>query len=98
MATIVPGKTWLPLNVTIDANDRGDYPELISRSRAWDWSPRGASRYHLNACMGATFGRDVLLSGSARQRMTRAPCRVRRWLGLTPERPELHLERLPKAT
>ena len=24
MATISPGKTWLPLNVTIDANDRGD--------------------------------------------------------------------------
>ena len=24
MATISPGKTWLSLNVTIDANDRGD--------------------------------------------------------------------------
>ena len=25
-ATVAPGKTWLPLNVTIDANDRGDTP------------------------------------------------------------------------
>ena len=33
MATISPGKTWLPLNVTIDANDRGDSPSSY-RARA----------------------------------------------------------------
>ena len=71
-ATVAPVKTWLPLNVTIDANDRGDSPELISRARAWDWSPRDVSRYLLNACKVAAFGRDVLLSGSASPVLRRA--------------------------
>ena len=43
-AHIAPGKTWMPLNVRIDANDRGDSP---SSYRAWHWSPRDVSRYHL---------------------------------------------------
>jgi hypothetical protein len=33
MSTISPGKTWLPLNVTIDANDRGDTRAHIARAR-----------------------------------------------------------------
>ena len=58
-------------------------------SPTWDWSPRDVSRYLLNACKVAAFGRDVLLSGSA------SPV-LRRWLGLTPERPVLHLRGSPR--
>ena len=39
--------------------------ELRSRARAWDWSPRDVSMYHLNPRKVAAFGRDVLLSDSA---------------------------------
>ena len=74
MATISPGKTWLPLNITIDANDRGDSPSS-DRARALKTGDQEMSRgtaLRLNTCRVAAFGRDVLLSGSARQRMTRA--------------------------
>ena len=41
-------------------------------ARAWDWLPRDVLRYRLNACKVAAFNQNVLLSVSARQRMTRA--------------------------
>ena len=72
-ATVAPGKTWLPLNVTIDANDRGDTP---SSYRARELGTGHQVKRYLEVppecCKVAAFGRDVLLSGSARQRMTRA--------------------------
>ena len=37
----------------------------IARAHLGLWSPRDVSRYLLNACKVAAFGRDVLLSGSA---------------------------------
>ena len=43
MATISPGKTWLPLNVTIDANDRGDSPSSY-RARALGTGDQEMSR------------------------------------------------------
>ena len=50
--------------------------------------------YRLNACRVAACGRDVLLSGSARQRMTRAApvAGAHAWAASTPP------EGLPKAT
>ena len=42
-ATISPGKTWLPLNVTIVANDRGDTPSSY-RARALGTGHQKASR------------------------------------------------------
>ena len=85
-ATISPGKTWLPLNATTDANDRGDTPSSYRARALADWrSPRDATlevppECMLNACEVAAFGRDVLLSGSE-------SLVLRRWLGFTPERP-----------
>ena len=43
MATISPGKTWLPLNVTIVANDRGDSPSS-HRARALGTGDQEMSR------------------------------------------------------
>ena len=65
MATVAPGRTRLPLNVTIVANGRGDIPSS-DRARALETGHRkGVWKYNLNVCRVAAFGRDVLLSGSA---------------------------------
>ena len=65
MTTVAPGRTQLPPNVTIVANGRGDIPSSY-RARALETGHRkGVSKYNLNVCKVAAFGRDVLLSGSA---------------------------------
>ena len=71
MAAAAPAMTWLPLNVGIVDNDRGDSPSLISRALAQGWCSGGVPRYRLNTCKVAAVARDVLLSQSARGGMTR---------------------------
>jgi len=87
MATISPGKTWLPLNVTIDANDRGDSPSSY-RARALGTGDQEMSR--CTAWMHAGW-QPVAGTCSWAAALGSAWPVLRRWLGLTPERPALHL-------
>ena len=74
MAAAAPAMTWLPLNIVIVDNDRGDSPSsYISRARSGlvlrcqEVPPR----YRLNTCKVAAVARGLLLSQSARGGMTR---------------------------
>ena len=72
MATAAPAMTWLPLNVTIVDNDRGDSPSpyraRVLRAGAPELPP---GTPWMQPCKVAAIGRDVLLSQSARGGMTR---------------------------
>ena len=71
MAATAPAMTWLPLNVAIVDNDRGDSPSSY-RARALRAGAQEVRvpRYRLNTCKVAAVARDVLLSQSARGGMT----------------------------
>jgi len=69
-AAAAPAITWLPLNVVIVDNDRGNSPSSY-RARAQGWCSGGAPRYRLNTCKVAAVARGLLLSQSARGGMTR---------------------------
>ena len=75
MATVAPAMTWLPLNVVIIDNDRGDSPSSYRvralRAGAAGGAPEISPRYFLNTCKVAAVARGLLLSQSARGRMTR---------------------------
>ena len=73
MATAAPAMTWLPLNVVIVDNDRGDSPSSY-RARVLRAGAPELARGTLPlgyACKVAAIGRDLLLSQSARGGMTR---------------------------
>ena len=88
MATISPVKTWMAATQRHNRRqDRGDTPS--------SYHARALGTVVTKRCLDvppefmAAFGRDVLLSGSA------SPV-LRRWLGLTPERPALLLRGSPR--
>ena len=93
-ATAAPAMTWLPLNVAIVDNDRGDSPSSYrARALTQGWCSGGSPRYRLNTCKVAAVARGLLLT----------PERARwhdpvlgRWLGLTPEQPALCLRGFPR--
>jgi hypothetical protein len=91
MASISPGKTWLPLNVTIVANGRGDTPSSY-RARALGTGHQEMSRGTACECMpGASLWPGRALE---RQCITRACCAG--GLGSRRERPALHLRGSPR--
>ena len=68
--------TWLPLNVVIVDNDRGDSPSPYRARVRLRLTLRLVLQsclrvYPLDACKVAAIGRDLLLSQSARSGMTR---------------------------
>ena len=92
MAAAAPAMTWLPLNVAIVDNDRGDSPSSY-RARAL-----GAGAQH--RCLQIPPGH--MQGGSRcpgrvveRERARRHDPVLGRWLGLTPERPALCLRGFP---
>jgi len=67
-----PAMTWLPLNVAIIDNDRGDSPSSYRAHALRAGAPELPSGTPwMDACKVAAIGRDVLLSQSARGGMTR---------------------------
>jgi hypothetical protein len=85
--------TWLPLNVVIVDNDRGDSPSSY-RARALRTGaqevPRDTACTHMQG--GSRCPGPAVLSQSARR--WHDPV-LGRWLGLTPERPALCLRGFP---
>jgi len=73
MAAAAPAMAWLPLNVVIVDNDRGDSPSScrarVLRAGAPELPP-GTPWMHAR-WQPLRIGRDVLLSQSARGGMTR---------------------------
>ena len=71
MAAAAPEMTWLPLNVSIVDNDRGDSPSSY-RARALMAGAQEVPRDTcLTTCKVAAVARGLLLSQSARGGMTR---------------------------
>ena len=74
MATAAPAMTWLPLNVTIVDNDRGDTSRAHIARACLGLVLQSCPRVPLGCmqrCKVAAIGRDLLLSQSARSGMTR---------------------------
>ena len=96
MAAAAPAMTWLPLNVVIVDNDRGDSPSSY-RARALR---AGAQEVSLRC---PEIPPEHMQGGSRCPGRAVEPERARwhdpvlgRWLGLTPERPALCLRGFPR--